>query len=247
MFLPRVISHTAFDIGKSNVSVCPNEWTAPEAYDALVGPAWEDLVKASRVWDGTYYRVLNADALRDGIGPVALRLGTIRYRYVATYPMLHQHHALDQLEPLYHLSTIALIRTRDGYYLFGKRSRNGEIDLIGGGVQSDELVITSGADLERNLLKEIREEVGIAGKQMERLTGIGILLSSTSNVLIVGHADATLTREEAIATFALRTEEEMAEPVFVPEDELCRALRSMRDYRRLIPELMQPSGGSGLQ
>ena len=247
MFLPRVISRTAFDIGKSNVSVCPSEWTAPEAYDALVDPAWKELVKDSRLWDGTYYRVLNAAALRDGIGPFALRLGTIRYRYVATYPMLHQHHARHQLEPLHHLSTIALIRTSDAHYLFGKRTRNGEIDLIGGGVQSDELVITSGADLERNLLKEIREETGISRSEIQQLSGIGILLSSNSNVLIVGHARTGLTRAEAIAAFDLRTENEMSEPVFVPQDEICSTLRSMTDYRPLIPELMEPKAARGLQ
>jgi predicted NUDIX family phosphoesterase len=157
---------------------------------------------------------------------------------VSTFPKLHQQHADHELEPFHHLSTIALIRTLDGHYLFGRRSRNGEVDLIGGGVQCDELAVTCGADLERNLFKEIHEEVGIREDDIEQLAGIGILLSGTSNVLIVAHANLALTRAEAAARFAMRTDNEMSEPVFVRECELCPMLRAMSDYRRLIPELI---------
>lgn len=242
MFLPRILSKNTFDIRGLGVEVCPHEWTVPSAYEILVQETWKDLLARSRhpIWDGTYYRLLNPAGLEWGEDAITLRLGTIRYRYIATYPMLHQHHAIHQLGPLHHVSTIALICTGDGYYLFGRRMRNGEIDLIGGGVQRDELAIANGADLERNLLKEIQEETGISGTEIRQLTGIGILLSENSNVLIVGHAKAGLTRAEATARFALRTEDEMFELVFIPENGLRSALREMSDYRRLIPELMQP-------
>lgn len=236
MFRPRILSKNHFTIAGLRVEVCSNEWSAPPAYQVLVDAAWKTLLAhtAQPLWDGTYYRVLaELDLDREMI-----RLGTIRYRYIATFPALHQYHTDHRLDPLLHLSTIALIRTNDRYYLFGRRTRNGEIDLIGGGVQRDELEIATGADLERNLLKEIHEEVGIGGDNLERLTGIGILLSGTSNVLIIGHANADLNRSEAVARFAERSEEEMSEPVFVAENDLCSALRSMNDYRPLIPELI---------
>ena len=240
MFLSRILSKNHFTIAGLGVKVCSNEWSAPAVYEALVDAAWKDLLAHTTqpIWDGTYYRVLNPAELENGSGTVEVRLGTIRYRYIATFAELHRHHARYQLEPLHHLSTIALLRTSDGYYLFGRRTSNGEIDLIGGGVQRDELVIAKGPDLERNLLKEIHEEVGIDGTRIHQVTGIGILFSSTSNVLIVGHANVGLTRSESVARFALRTDDEMSEPVFVREDELRPVLRSMSDYRPLIPELI---------
>ena len=241
MLLPHIFSKQGFDIAKLPVSVCPDQWTAPPAYDVLVDAAWRQMLRESRhpLWDGTYYRLLNPADVENGMGTSPLRLGAIRYRYIATFAALHQHHAFHQLDLVHHLSTTAVIRTRDNYYLFGRRTRNGEIDLIGGGVQRDELEVTSGADLERNLLKEIREETGVSAHDVQQLTGIGILRSANSNVLIVANANLSLTKVEAIARFVLRPENEMSELVFVPETGLYPTLNSMSDYRPLIPELMQ--------
>ena len=249
MYLARVISKTAFDIASLTISVSPHRWTPPSVYDDLVTTEWQKLLVRTPqpIWDGTYYRVLNPADLENGTEPLTVRLGTIRYRFIATFPLLHQAHAHHQLEPLHHLSTIALLRTSDGYYLFGRRTRNREIDLIGGGVQKDELEIASGADLERNLIKEIHEETGISRNRIDRLSGIGILLSGTSNVLMVGHAHVDPTRAEAIAAFALRTENEMSEAVFIPGNELPCFLRSKSDYRPLIPQLMELRPAAGLQ
>jgi hypothetical protein len=57
-------------------------------------------------------------------------------------------------------------------------------------------------------------------------------------VIIVGHAQARLSESETTAWFAQRTEDEIAEPVFVPERGLEDFLCEMSDYRRLIPELL---------
>lgn len=236
MFPPRILSKNDFAIADLGIEVCSSEWTAPPGYESLVLAAWGEMRMRARypIWDGTYYRVLNAVEF-DG---ARMRLGTIRYRYIATFPGLQQHHAGYQLEPLHHLSTVALIRTSDGHYLFGKRTRDGSVDLIGGGVQTDELPVTRGADLERNLLKEMREEVGLAGDDICALTGIGVLSSATSNVIIVGHSKARLSKAEATDRFARRTEDEIAEPIFVSETALPDFLRGLTDYRKLIPELL---------
>lgn len=190
------------------------------------------------IWDGTYYRALNAAELETGATAAIMQLGIVRYRYIATFPVLHLHHSRCALDPLYHLSTIALIRTLDDHYLFGKRASSGQVDLIGGGVQRDEMVISSGADIERNLYKEMNEEIGICDKDVVEMSGIGILLSGTSNVLVVGDVRVGLSRADAVLRFEQRTENEMAELVFVPADRLKVFLQSMDDYRRLIPVLL---------
>jgi 8-oxo-dGTP pyrophosphatase MutT (NUDIX family) len=240
MLTPRVLRKEPFSIADINVEVQDHEWTATPEYERIVGAAWEKRISETKypLWDGTYYRVMNiAEACIPASTPM-FRLGTIRYRYIATFPALCQEHKKRRLEALYHLSTIALIQTTDDYYLFGKRTRNGAIDIIGGGVQKDELAVSTGADIERNLFKEIREEIGIPANAIERMNGIGILLSGTTNVLVVGHACLRLSKADAELRFAERGDNEMATPIFVPQDKLRAFLGDMPDYRNLIPDLL---------
>lgn len=242
MFTPEILLRASFPIAEVRVRVCADEWAATENYDALVWAEWERMRTGAKhpLWDGTYYRVLNAAELKDGGAswPGTIRLGTIRCRYIATLPALWEQHARFGLEALEHLSIAALIRTRDGYYVFGKRAQDGSVDLIGGGVQLDEMAVSSGADLEENLYKEVREEVGIGHDEIERLMGIGIVRSSASNVLIIGHARLRLSKAESELRFMDRTDPEMAEPVFVAERELRGFLRLMGDYRARLPDLL---------
>lgn len=236
MFPPSIVLNTRFSIADLRVESCEQAWTAPPAYDALVDREWQALRRErASLWDGVYDRVLDLAKLAAGV----LCLGTIRYRYIATYPALAAEHARLGLEPLHHLSIGALIRTRDGAYLFGRRTRNGAIELIGGGVQRDQLAVTSGADLESNLLKEMREEVGLRAGDTEAMEGIGIVTASTSNILVMARARCRLAQAEAVERFAERTEDEMAAPVFVPAAELHNLLGTMDDYRPLLVHLLK--------
>ena len=242
MFTPEILLRSSFPIAGISVQVCAAEWTPTDEYDALVHEEWERMRAGAKhpLWDGTYYRVLNAAELKNDAAswPGTMLLGTIRYRYIATLPALWEQHERCGLEPLEHLSIGALIRTRDGHYLFGKRAQDGSIDLIGGGAQSDEMVVRSGADLEENLYKEIREEVGIGRADIHALEGIGIVRSATSNVILVGHAQTVLSSADAEMRFAARTDAEMAEPVFIAEDGLHGFLRALGNYRTLVAELL---------
>lgn len=235
MFTPSVLLNTRFSVADLKVESCNRAWTAPAAYEALVEREWQALLAARpSLWDGIYDRVLDPAELASGF----MRLGTVRYRYIAAYPALHAHHVRLGLEPLSHLSTIALIELRGGAYLFGRRARNQAVELIGGGVQRDQLAVESGGDLERNLLKEMREEVGLRAEDIEAAAGIGIVSASNSNVLVVAHVRCRLRQAEVWQRFGERTEDEMAEPVFVPAAELHGLLGAMDDYRPLIAPLL---------
>ena len=241
MYEPRVLQKGPFRIGEIGVEVGGEPWRANAQYDALVEPAWRarmdaEAVHGRHMWDGVFYRLTDLSAFENG-GKGAYRLGTVAYRYVATFRALHAEHAALGLEPFHHLTTAALIRTCDGHYLFGRRG-NGAIDLIGGGVQPEELAVSSGADLERNLRKEIREEVGIPEDALAGLEGMGVLMSTTSNILVIADVATSLTKHAVEDAFARREEDEMAQPVFVPKRELPAFLLGLTDYRRLIAQLL---------
>lgn len=244
---PRILLNRLFPFADIGVETGEPEWRASPSYDRRVGAAWTTMLAGARhpLWDGIYYRVANTDDLLHGPAGFRLRLGTVRYRYIATFPGLEGHHAADGLDPLYHLSTTALVRTRDGHYLFGRR-RNGRVDLIGGGVQPDELPVAGGSDIEANLVKEMREEAAIGADDILRMTGIGVALASTSNILIVGHADLALSLAEARDRFETRADDEMAGLVDVPAASLEGVLSGLGDFRPLIALLGRPGqGGNG--
>lgn len=217
------------------MEVCGDVWTASMEYDALVESVWAKMRVEQPLWDGNYYRVVDPTELSGG---ARVRLGTIPYRYIATYRALHEQHMRYGLKALYHLSTAALVRTSDGFYVFGKRARNGMVDLLGGGVQPEELTVC-GADLEENVYKELLEEAGLCRSDIEELTGMGAVVSGTSNVILIAIVHLKIGRGHVETQFPRRTEDEMAELVFVPEIELQRHLDEMTDYRKLITELLQ--------
>ena len=153
MFTPRVLSRRSFPISNLCIEHRDSAWRSTLEYDELVQLEWNNILRRAktRVWDGVYYRVLNPDALAQENQPSPILLGTVAYRYVATFPSLSHEHSRLALDPFSHLSTVALIRTADDLYVFGVRKQNGVVDLIGGGAQRDEVEIQTGTDLERNL------------------------------------------------------------------------------------------------
>lgn len=235
MYTPYILCGSPLPFHEIRMDVRGDVWTASAEYDELVDSAWAKMKVEQALWDGNQYRVLDPTDLSRGI---PIRLGTIRYRYIATYPALHDQHMRCSLKALYHLSTAALLRTSDGFFIFGKRARTGMADLLGGGVQPEELTVLCGADLEENVYKEIREEAGLCQSDVEELTGIGAVVSGTSNVILIAMVHLKTRRSEMETLFFRRTEDEMTELVFVPEMELQKYLCEMDDYRRLISELL---------
>ncbi|MDP4201045.1 MAG: hypothetical protein Q8902_15935 [Bacteroidota bacterium] len=242
MFSPEIILDSQFRFDDIEIKTTESDWVVPAEYDQAVDRIWSQKQQAAQdggypIWDGTYYRVANVSEVADKQKAIALRLGTIPYRYIASYPLLHEQHERCKLPPLHHLSTAAVIRTSDGQYVFGRRSRSGTIDLIGGGAQCDELEIATGADLQRNLTKEIQEEIGVEFSGIRTVLGIGILISTTSNILLVALVETDVSASDIEAGFANREEDEMGSLVFVAPSEVALFLRALSDYRALIPRL----------
>ncbi len=237
MHEPRILLKGPFPLDAFDLCAVDEPWRCDHAFEALVAEAWAKRVAAAAerhhtLWDGTHYRLTHLEDLTDGRG--VLRLGTASFRHIATYRPLHEAHRARGLAPFHHISTAALLGTADGHYVFGKRAINGTIDFIGGGFQPDD----APPDLGRNVHKEIHEELGIASDRLGPMTGLGVVMSTTSNVLVIAALDTTLTCDGVREAFARREDDEMAEPVFVPGDGIAAYLRAMTDYRLLVAELL---------
>jgi 8-oxo-dGTP pyrophosphatase MutT (NUDIX family) len=131
-----------------------------------------------------------------------------------------------------------MIRTSDGRYIFGKRSRNGVLDVIGGGAQQDEMEIKEGIDLERNLRKEMFEETGIQESQVELIQPIGIVHSITTNIIFISLVQLNISQSQMNDIFKNRLEDEMSDLVYVTEAEIKTFLKEMPSYRPLIVDLL---------
>lgn len=238
MYAPYILRRPPLPFREIHIELCNDLWSTNAEYDELVQSVWAKMRHERPLWDGKYYRVLDPTELSGG---ATVRLGVIPYRYIATYPRLHEQHIQHALNALYHLSTGALIRTSDGFFVFGKRARNGIADILGGGVQPEELAVACGADLEENLYKEILEEAGLCRSDVAELSGLGAVVAATSNVILIALIYLRITSSEVETRFSGRTEDEMAELIFVPESELQGYLDGMTDYRKLISTLLPAS------
>jgi 8-oxo-dGTP pyrophosphatase MutT (NUDIX family) len=236
MYQPCVLSKGPVALSDYTLGVTGVSWRANPEYDALVAPVWEERVAAAaardhHLWDGRHYRLFDIGDLARG----TLRLGTIDYRYIVTVRALYEQHKQHGLDPPHHISTAALLLTADGHYVFGKRRINGAIDLIGGGLQPEEGVVPDFAD---NIRKEIQEETGIDSSALGAMRGLGVVMSTTSNVLVIAHQEVALSADGVRDAFAHREDDEMAEPVFVPRATIADYLRGLTDYRPFVAELL---------
>jgi len=243
MYEARTIYNKRFSIADVEI-VClsEGEWKATSEYDDLVNRVWKQKESVAKkdgvaIWDGMYYRVANLHEIEES-GKLGFKLGTVPYRYIATASDLEDAFIDNKFEPLFHLSTAAMIRTADGVYIFGKRSRNGVFDVIGCGAQKDEMEINSGIDLERNLRKEMHEETGIKDSQIESIQAIGIVHSVTSNIIFISLVQLKVSQSDMSDIFSSRLENEMSDLVYVPEAEIKTFLKEMPSYRPLIVDLL---------
>jgi 8-oxo-dGTP pyrophosphatase MutT (NUDIX family) len=243
MFDAKTLYNKKFSAQDINIEVLNSaEWTANIAYDQEVNRVWqhkveEALATQATIWDGMYYRVTNVADIQT-TEPILMKLGTVPYRYIATANDLQDLYKENGFEPTFHLSTAAMMRTAEGLYFFGKRSVNGKIDLIGGGAQPDELKVEAGIDLERSVLKEIAEETGIQKQHIESLGGLGILQSTTSNIILIFLVQLNLSEPEVREVFKSRSEDEMADLIFIADEDIKDFLKALPTFRPLIAELL---------
>lgn len=205
---------------------------------------WDEIVRknkeeGTKIWDGIYYRLDNVSEVKNGSNE--FQLSTIKYSLVKAYRGISELHDLKEDQYTYHINTGGLIKTTDNFYVFGNKSidlNNPIIDFIGGGLQEDELIVQTGNDIERNVFKEIKEEINLEIEDIKESEIIGILLAKSMAIIIIFEVNLKLTKEEAQIKFDERADDEIKSLVFVPEKDIKDFFSKQSDYRALVAELL---------
>lgn len=212
--------------------------------ESIAKDQWEEIVKKSeqegtKIWDGTYYRLDNVPEIKNGSNE--FKLSTIKYSLVKAYRGLSEQNNLTEDQYTYHINTGGLIKTTDNFYVFGNKNsdlNNPIVDFIGGGLQEDELIVETGNDIERNVFKEIKEEINLEIEDINESKIIGILLAKSMAIIIIFEVNLKLTKEEVQDKFNEREEDEIKSLVFIPEKDIREFLNNQSDYRALVGELI---------
>ena len=200
----------------------------------------DTLAQGIKIWDGLYYRVENLDELETS--GKKLLLSTISYSRVRALIEYSKTNPLTLSQFPLHINTGAMVKSADNIFVFGKKDIHGKpsIDIVGGGLQEDELEVTLGHDLEKNILKEMHEEINVSKKHVSSARINGFILTSTMSLIIVFEIDLNITFSEIKELFELREEFEFSEIIGVEEESISNFLLAQHGrYISLIQALME--------
>ncbi|MBL4631141.1 MAG: hypothetical protein JKY14_08265 [Paraglaciecola sp.] len=225
-------------ISRSNLNLSPLE--------NILNNIWSEVLEDSKrngneVWDGLYYRLENIDELKNG--SMELKLSTVPYSTVRSLIKLNQTHDLDNKYFPYHINTGALISTKDDFFVFGEKENSGGdtfIDLIGGGLQKDELTVHQAIDIRDNILKEAFEEAHITKEFIELVNLNSIVLTNTMSIFIIFNLKLNIDRNQLALEFNKRTDEELSGLQFLDENEVNQfsTNKNLYSYLTIVPDLI---------
>ncbi len=236
---PKILSAKPFSRNTYNISHVKTSLTLDNELEASISRNWQSFLdeahkKGARPWDGTYYRL-------ESIENEELFFSTIKYSQIRGLTHNVDLSKIPTESQPFHVSTASLIKTSDNFFIFGVRNKNSmssrKIDLIGGGLQPDELEVNNCSDIFENQLKEMREEVGLAIDDVELIEGLGITLSSKYNVVFIFYTTLNKTKSDVEQIFEKNTDDEMQGLEFIEEKDLVEYLKDKGSYRPLTAEL----------
>ncbi len=122
------------------------------------------------------------------------------------------------------ISTAAFLQTKDGYFLFIKKSNKffapRRFSFVGGSLSANEMPDLEKADVYQEIRKEIKEEIGLPFSLLKNLRLFGGLITITLNFSLLFYAPLAISRAEAEKLFSQRLEPEAKNLVAVPAADL---------------------------
>ncbi|MBB1294617.1 NUDIX hydrolase [Pseudoalteromonas sp. SR41-4] len=241
----KIIIDDCSDIEDFEVVISSSELNLTP-YENNLNNIWDEVLEESKnsgveVWDGLYYRLENIAELKSG--SMQLRLSTVRYSTVRSLMKLSRTHDLDDKYFPYHINTGALISTKDDFFVFGEKANSNDdkfIDLIGGGLQKDELAVHTAIDIRDNILKEAFEEANITQEFVELINLNSIVLTNTMSIFIIFNIKLNINREQLAIEFDNRTDEELSGLRFFDKNEVNQfsSNNNVYPYLTIVPDLI---------
>lgn len=210
-----------------------------EETDMKISQLWKEETKKAQypLRDGSIYRLENTDFIDRAEQWILFQMSTISYRYLhipTRYKTVFTH-----IGPRRGVFTWSLIQTSDGTYVFGKRTKDGSTGMIGWAIQPDEMVIHSGSDLQKNLYREIHEELGVPPTYITDSTVLWIILHSNTCIGIQSRTQLGCDKKTLETLFEKRTDKEMGELIFVKQEHIFTFLQAWSTDRSLLAEVLE--------
>jgi hypothetical protein len=173
-----------------------------------------------KIWNGVNYR-LDKIENENGVPIIFISEEDYKNNY-ASKLLADEIKKLQFNERLNCLYISTLLETRDSYFVLGNTAALGihgrTTALLGGILNKDEMILTSGAALESYIYKELEEELGINLECIVRSEGLGIYEMPTMRIGIFAHTQLTLTSEEF--RNAVRINDEHEGYIIISKDEI---------------------------
>ena len=214
-----------------------------DVLESKVKVAWKEVYKKAKaegkqVWDGVSFRL---NDVREEHSHLKLEVSPIKFS--VRYPLNKMKEDLERLGEDYYPRGMAIggfIKTLDGEFIFGQRSgksmTSNKIDFIGGVIEEHDGA--SGQSLLSRNQIEIKEEVGIDRRFIDEMFVVGVVLSNTTNVILITYTELSMGSLEVRNVFSKATDDEMSDLIFVEEKNLAEYLESLGGYKTMVIELL---------
>lgn len=216
-----------------------NQATMPEI-EAHIDVAWDALVKdaeakGKRIWNGITARA-NSVSVEDGVLRLELAPLDFKHRECGiTYPGYYELPESYWRKGLY---AVALVETRDGFFVFVKlsgKSMNKNTEEMLGGIVGDEGPVESGTDLFNELYRELEEEGSIPKSSVAHMALELVYVAPRTNVGL--HFSVLLhdTRKEVQERFDKADKDhDVHSLIFVTRAELPQKLIDLGGYKPFV-------------
>ena len=224
---------------ESSLNIAPYEQVLKDYWHEVIADAQS---AGTEIWDGQYYRLENIDEIQRS--SLQLKLSTISYSTTRSLMKLSQQQNLASCYFPYHINTGALISTSDDFFVFGqKTTKSGTyyLDLIGGGLQKDELDVQQAIDIKNNILKEAFEEANITSSMIDWVNLNSLILTNTMSVVILFNIKLNVDKGLLLKSFEDRVENELSGLQFFDHESVNELSHKENrlSYLSLIPKLVR--------
>lgn len=225
----KVLYDGFIDLTQLKVTLVENQLVLEESIQAKVNQIWDVALKELAVFNGIFFR------LKDFNFPYHMSVSKIDYKTIFGLLKLKKLIEID----LSQISIGATVRTNQNTFIVGVR-QSGIIDLIGGGLQPESNLLTSGTQIIEHMLVELQEETGIRLNH-EDIKCVGLIkdLSLSSNALFHFDIKLNMTQDLVQEIFKRDASTEFSELRFLSQVQYEEFLEQRGGYRHAILKLKE--------